>query len=247
MATSFGTFFELGGRGTLEALGNTGLDHVIIDLEHGPFSDESTADYIVAAENCGLIPYVRIGSTHRPYVLRMLDLGARGIIVPDIRTIDQVRELVDAAKFPPLGHRGFCPTRSSGWGVQEWANDVENYMKEANERTKVIPQCETKEALEHIDEIASMEGVDGIFVGPFDLSVNLGIPLQLDHPQLAEAIDRILDACKTHGKKSFIFAGTMEDALKWARHGFDSITYELDAKVLIEAYQAKVQEFYGNL
>ena len=247
MAASFGTFFELGGRGSLEALGNTGLDYVIIDLEHGPFSDESAADYILAAENCGIEPYVRIRGTQRPYVLRMLDVGARGLIVPYIRTLDQIYELIDVAKFPPLGHRGFCPTRTSGWGTQEWANDVEGYMQEANKRAKIIPQCETKEALDLIDEIASTEGVDGIFAGPLDLSINLGIPLQLDHPQLTDAINRILEACKTHGKKSFIYAGTMEEALKWARLGFDRITYSLDAKVLIDSYQKKVEEFHKGL
>lgn len=235
---SWGTFFELGGRGAMEALGHTGLDYVIIDTEHGCFSEETTADLILAAERHGLTPLVRIGSTQRPYVLRMLDIGARGLIVPNIRTIDQVRELVDAAKFPPVGRRGFCPNRTSGWGSTEESRDVATYMELCNQSAQLIPQCETRDALENIEEIAALDGVDGIFVGPFDLSVDLGIPLQLDHPVMQEAIGRILAACKASNKRSYIFAGTVEDAVGWARAGFDSVTYGLDASVLANAYRA---------
>ena len=162
---TFGTFFELGGRGAMESLSRTGLDYVIIDTEHGCFSEETAADLILAAERGGLLPYVRIGDIRRPYVLRMLDIGARGIIVPNIRSVEQVKELVSAAKFPPLGNRGYCPNRTSGWGADEWAKDVMSYMDECNRRCKLIPQCETAEALEQIEEIAALPGVDGIFVG----------------------------------------------------------------------------------
>ncbi len=105
----------------MESLTRTGLDYVIIDTEHGCFSEESTADSVLAAEKGGLLPLVRIGDTRRPYVLRMLDVGARGLIVPNIRTLEQVENLVEYAKFPPLGNRGFCPNRTSGWGSDEWA------------------------------------------------------------------------------------------------------------------------------
>lgn len=235
--TQFGTFFELGGRGAMEALGNTGLDFVIIDTEHGCASVESVADYIVAAENCGIAPYVRIGATTRHVVLRMADIGARGLIIPNIRTIEQVQEVIDAAKFSPIGHRGFCPNRTSGWGSQDWAVNVNAYMAESNTRCKVLPQCETTEALEKIDEIAALDGVDGIFVGPFDLSVDMGIPLELDNPKLIDAIEHILDICKKHGKDAHIFANSIEDATKWAQRGFDYVTYALDAGILISAYQ----------
>ena len=105
---SFGTFFELGGRGAMESLSRTGLDYVIIDTEHGCFSEETTADLILAAEKGGLVPYVRIGDIRRPYVLRMLDIGARGLIVPNIRTLKQVQKLIDCAgatapTAPPAG------------------------------------------------------------------------------------------------------------------------------------------------
>ena len=240
---SFGTFFELGGRGAMEALSRTGLDYVIIDTEHGCFSEETTADLILAAEKGGLLPYVRIGDIRRPYVLRMLDIGARGLIVPNIRSVEQVRELVDYAKFPPLGRRGYCPNRTTGWGADDWSKDVFGYLEECNRRCRLIPQCETKEALEQIEEIAAIPGVDGIFIGPCDLSIDLGIPLQFESPLLLSAIERILKACKAAGKEAYIFAGSMRDAARWSAMGFDSVTYSLDASVFIQAFQSLVQEF----
>ena len=245
--TTIGTFFELGGRGVMECLSRTGLDYVIIDTEHGPFSVETAADLIVAAENGGLLPYVRIGDIRRPYVLRMLDIGARGLIVPNIRTADQVRELVSYAKFPPLGNRGYCPSRTSHWGADEWAKDAFAYMEECNRRCKVIPQCETKDALEQIEEIAAIPGVDGIFVGPCDLSIELGIPLQFENPVLIAAIERILKACKDNGKDSYIFAGNMKDAVKWKDYGFDSVTYSLDAAVFVNAFKGLAEQFREGL
>ena len=240
---TFGTFVELGGANVLECLAETGLDYVIIDGEHGPFSPETAADMIRAAENRGLTPYVRIGSVSRPDVLRMLDVGARGLVVPCIRSVDQVRELVRHAKFAPVGERGFCPTRTSAWGAQAWAADPAGYMAECNRRVKVIPQCETKEALEAIEEIASLPGVDAVFVGPCDLSIDLGIPLQFDSPVLLSAVRRVIGACRAAGRECIVFAGNMRDAKKWLDMGADSVAYSLDAAVLTNAYRQAAEEF----
>ncbi len=243
MKKTFGTFFELGGRGAMEALSRAGLDYVIIDTEHGPFSVETAADLIAVAERGGLLPFVRVGDIRRPYILRMADVGARGLIVPNIRTVDEARDVVKWAKFPPTGNRGYCPNRTTCWGADAWAHDVTSYMAECNRKCKVILQCETAEALEHIEEIASMKGVDGIFVGPCDLSIALGIPLMFSHPKLTAAVERILAACRAGGKESYIFAASTEDAIKWANLGYDSVAYSLDAVVLTGAFRAVSDAF----
>ena len=116
-------------------------------------------------------------------------------------------------------------------------------MEACNRRCKLIPQCETREALEQIEEIAAIPGVDGIFVGPCDLSIALGIPLQFDDPLLLDACERVLRACKQNGIEAYIFAGNMADARKWAAKGFDSVTYGLDAAVLIAAFRELVEQF----
>ncbi len=244
---TFGSFFELGGRGAMEALCRSGLDYVIIDTEHGCFSVETTADLILAAERGGLMPFVRIGDIRRPDVLRMVDIGARGLIVPNIRSTEEVRELVRHAKFQPLGNRGYCPNRTGGWGADDWSKDYFSYTQCCNERVRLIPQCETAEALAQIEEIAALPGVDGIFVGPCDLSIALGIPLQFEHPMLLEACDRILTACQKNGIESYIFAGNMQDALRWAGAGFDSVAYSMDTSVLIQSYQALVTQFRSGI
>ena len=244
---TFGSFFELGGRGAMEALCRSGLDYVIIDTEHGCFSVETTADLILAAERGGLMPFVRIGDIRRPDVLRMVDIGARGLIVPNIRSTEEVRELVRHAKFQPLGNRGYCPNRTGGWGADDWSKDYFSYTQSCNERVRLIPQCETAEALAQIEEIAALPGVDGIFVGPCDLSIALGIPLQFEHPMLLEACDRILSACQKNGIESYIFAGNMQDALRWAGAGFDSVAYSMDTSVLIQSYQALVTQFRSGI
>lgn len=242
-----GTFFELGGTGLMECLTRTGLDYVIIDTEHSYFSEESVADYIRTAENGNLIPFVRIGDIRRPYVLRMLDIGARGLIIPNITSVDQVKELVSYAKFAPIGKRGYCPTRTSGWGADDWSKDIDAYMAECNRRCKVIPQCETKEALEHIEEITALPGVDGIFVGPCDLSISMGIPLQFDSPVLIEAIERILAACKKYNKESYIFAGTPENGRQWLEKGYDSVACSLDASIIMKGFQDLVNGCRGTI
>ena len=237
---TIGTFLELGSTQAVECLGRTGLDYIVIDTEHNCYSAESVGAYIRAAENTGLLPYVRIGDIRRPYVLRMLDLGARGLIVPNITSADQVRELVTYAKFPPVGRRGYCPNRTTGWGQDAWARDVRSYMAECNRRCKLIPQCETREALDEVEEIAALEGVDGIFVGPCDLSIALGIPLAFDDPVLLDAIERVRLACAANGKEALIFASGPEDARRWLERGFDSVTCGLDAAVLAQSYQGLV-------
>ena len=241
MKTTIGTFIEMGGANLAESLSASGLDYVIVDTEHGHFNEESVTDIIRVCEKDNILPYVRIGDTRRPYILRMLDIGARGLIVPYIKTMDQIRDLVSYGKFRPIGDRGFCPTRTTSWGARNMDDKLE-FMQECNRRTKLIPQCETKEALEIIEEIAATDGIDGIFVGPFDLSISLGIPLQFDNPILIDAIRRVLRACKENGKESVIFAGDMEKARFWKSEGFDSITYSLDASVLTAAYRNIVND-----
>ena len=240
---TIGTFIELGGTGVIQALTRVGLDYIIIDTEHCNFSEETAEQYIIAAENGGLETFVRVGDLRRPYVLRMADIGARGLIVPHIHTADEVRELVSYTKFPPIGNRGYSPTRTSAWGTDDWAQDIKSYMEESNRRCKIIPQCETIEAFESIEEIAAIPGVDGIFVGPCDLSIEMGIPLEFENPKLHEAINRILKACKDNGKEAYIFSGSMDNAVSWIEKGFDSVAYGLDAGFLINAYKGMTETF----
>ena len=234
---ALGTFYELGGIAAAQCIGIAGMDFAIVDTEHGPADVESalTAITALSARNC--TPLVRVKDVTRPSVLKMLDVGAKGLIVPDVRSAEEVRRLVEYAKYYPLGRRGFAPTLASGYGFDREAADVESYFALCNRETLLIPQCETAEALEHIEEIAAMEGVDGIFVGPYDLSVALDKPAQLEDPELLDAIAHIVDVCKRHHKMSMIFAGSPASTARFLKQGFDCVASGMDSIFLIQAIQ----------
>jgi 4-hydroxy-2-oxoheptanedioate aldolase len=235
---AFGTFFELGSMNVMECLGRTGLDFVIIDNEHGPFEAESSADFIRAAELGGLTPFARVREISRPAVLKLLDVGAKGLIVPCVETVEQVEKLVEYAKYAPIGKRGFCPTRKDAWGFDYPATEgMKENMRICNEEALLIPQCETVGCLEHIEEITAMEGVDGIFVGPFDLSISMGIPGEFQNPEFLAAVARILKACQDNHKISIIFTGNIDAVNAYYEQGFDAVTYSLDAAVLVDAFR----------
>ena len=242
-----GIFYELGGAAAAECLGIAGLDFMIVDTEHGPYDVESSLVAIAAAERRGCTPLVRIKEVSRSSVMKMLDVGAKGLIVPDVRTVEEVRALVGYAKYAPMGPRGFAFTLASGYGFDQEAQDVRGYFDLCNRETLLIPQCETLEALEHIEEIAAMEGVDGIFVGPYDLSVAMGKPAQMDNAELTAAIAHVLEVCKRHGKISMIYAGSAESAAAFLRQGFDCVACGMDSILLIQAARKLVADVHGLL
>ena len=243
-----GTFFELGSPSVVEALGRTGLDFVILDNEHGPFEAESTRDFARAAENVGLTALARVREVSRPAILKLLDIGVQGVIVPDVHTVEEVQKLVDYTKYYPTGKRGFCPSRKDGWGFDEMAQQsVLGQMAYWNREILLIPQCETVGALEHIEEIVSMEGVDGIFVGPFDLSISMGIPGQFEKPEFQEALARVHQACQDAGKFSMIFTGNAAAVAEHFNAGFDSVAFGLDAALLVNAYRSALAEIKKNI
>lgn len=237
-----GTFFTMGNMSAMECLGYTGLDFVIVDTEHGPFDTEAAMNLIRAAEGVNLTPIMRIADVTHKEIQRALDIGAKGLIIPCLRTMDEMRRLVDLAKFAPLGNRGFIKGRGSGFGYQEWASDIDDFMRISNEQLLVLPQCETVECLECIEEVVKLDGIDGIFVGPFDLSIAMGIPAQFDHPDFVAAVDRILTACKNEGKTALIFTGSIDDAKRQLAKGFDGVAHTVDASVFVEGYRSIVEE-----
>lgn len=238
-----GTFTHLLSGAALRALGQTGMDYVIIDLEHSPIGPGQAAELICTAKGAGLCPLVRVNAISRGQILKMLDAGAMGLIVPQIRTPEEVRELISYAKFAPLGDRGYCPTGDGGWGYgPEYAEGMAGYMARANRQTLLLPQCETAECLENLEEIVAMEGVDGIFIGPYDLSIALGIPGQFDHPDHIAAVERVRQVCAAAGKLSIIFCGSGRQAGDYFRQGFPNAAVGIDLLTLIEGTRQTVAD-----
>ncbi|MBQ1281591.1 MAG: hypothetical protein IIY16_05045, partial [Oscillospiraceae bacterium] len=154
-----GTFLGVTNVPMMECLGYTGLDFVIIDTEHGPYDTQPMSDLIKAAEGAGMAPVVRVADVTHKEIQRAVDNGAQGIIIPCLREVADFKKAVDLTKFAPLGNRGFIKARGCGFGFEPWASgSIEDYMKNSNERVLLLPQCETKEALDHIEEIVAIEG-----------------------------------------------------------------------------------------
>lgn len=235
-----GTFFQLGTANAAECLGYSGLDYIIIDTEHAPITEESAMEFIRAAKLSKLSPFVRIKDITRPSVLRMLDIGAEGIVVPCVESVDDVKSLVKYGKYAPLGERGFFYGRAAGYGFEDFTSPLEDYFKKCNNETMIIPQCETLGCLENIEEIVSIDGVDAIFVGPYDLSIALGKPGQFDSMEFTEALTRIINACKKVNKPAMIYANDLNSALKHFERGFDSVAVGTDISVLTNSYRSIV-------
>jgi 4-hydroxy-2-oxoheptanedioate aldolase len=178
-----GAFVGIPAPALVEMCGHAGFDFVIIDNEHGPAGIESTENMLRAARGAGIIPVVR---TLEADILRILDIGASAIQVPQVNTAEQARRIVAAAKYPPVGNRGAAfSTRAAGYGF--FGGD--QHIKASNEGTSVIIMAETRAAIENIDEIVAVPGVDAVFFGPNDLSFSLGYPGQMQHPEVVGAIE----------------------------------------------------------
>ncbi|MGI6226669.1 MAG: HpcH/HpaI aldolase family protein [Peptococcales bacterium] len=235
---TIGTFVQLQSITAMECLGYSGLDYCIIDMEHSPLNTEGSERLIAAAQASGITPFVRVSEISRSQILKMLDAGAQGLIIPCVETVEQVQELINYAKYTPIGKRGFCLSRAAGWGYAPHAmGSIEDYMKISNQETLLIPQCETLGSLEHIEEIIALDGVDGILIGPYDLSIALGKPGQVDDLEVKQSFARILNACKAVNKMCFIYAGSSETANRYFAEGFDSVSIGVDNAVLINGYQ----------
>jgi 2-keto-3-deoxy-L-rhamnonate aldolase RhmA len=216
----------------MQLLVNGGFDFAIIDNEHGPFNIETIADLSRTAVALGITPIVRVPDIAYPYIAQALDAGAQGIMAPRIYTAAQTKQVVDTVKYPPVGQRGSAMNR--GQTTFRGGNVIE-MMEEANQESLVIIQVETAAALESIDEIVSVPGVDVAFIGPNDLSIALGVPGQTTSSVLVDAIERVMDACVRHGVTAAIQMNDMKLALHWAEQGFRMMSYSAETGLLISA------------
>lgn len=226
-----GTFITVNCPDLVEIAGLAGFDYCIIDTEHGPGNPESIQHMIRAAELRGMTPVVRVTEPSATTILRTLDVGAGGIQVPQVNSKETAEDVVRFAKYFPDGERGACLTRSSDYG---FVKGVAEYFEEANRETMVIVHCENKDGLECLEDIAAVEGVDVVFVGPYDLSQSFGIPGQLYHPVMVEAVAKALEATKKAGKPAGIFVSSVEEAKARIKEGFTYIAYNTDALMFAE-------------
>ncbi|NEU32024.1 aldolase [bacterium LRH843] len=232
--------FEFNTPGIASILDQTGADFIIYDMEHGGIGIESVRQLMSYNRGVDIMPVVRVPDTEYAYMARTLDIGAKGIMIPLVDTKEQAQQIIDATKYYPLGKRG------TAFGIahdQFKPGNVVEKMKASNDNTLIIAQIETIESLENIEEIVSTEGVDVAFIGALDLSQSMGIPGQLDHPRVVEAMEHVAAVCEKYNKAAGTFVLSEEAAVTWIKKGYRCIAYSGD----IWLYQNAVSQGISNI
>ena len=228
-----GSWINLPSPAIAEFMADYGMDWLLFDTEHGPYSEEAVEDLIRAIKGTEVVPLVRVAGNDPFLIKKVLDRGAMGIICPLVNSAEEARAAVAACKYPPEGMRGVAGTRASNFG-----RDLDDYFERWNSEVLVACQIETAEALENVEAIASVPGLDVLFIGPKDLSASLGFFGQSDHPEVTAAVNRIVQAAKKHGIAAGYYASGPEDVLRRIDQGINFVACASELSLLADAAES---------
>ena len=218
-----GTMLTLPSPEVADMVSRCGFDWLFLDGEHGsPTTLEWQRLLMAIGGRCASL--LRVPVLGEAPIKTALDLGVDGIIVPMVNSAQQAREAVAWSRYPPAGRRGIGLARAQGYGLE-----FADYMEHANERLAVVVQAEHIDAVDNIEEIAAVEGLDAVFVGPYDLSASLGKTGAVDDPEVVAAIDRVTRVCRAHGLALGYFGVSAESVLPYVERGFNLICAGTDA------------------
>jgi 2-keto-3-deoxy-L-rhamnonate aldolase RhmA len=230
---SFGTWISSSSLISLDALRGVGFEWFMIDTEHAPVNPETLAAMVSLLGEGGPTPLVRVGNVDPYLVKQALDAGAQGILVPLVSTEAQARATVSFAKYPPDGVRGAAAAAASRYGMELAA-----YLRSANAETIVGVQIETKEALDNLEAIAGVTGVDLLFVGPQDLTLSLGLLDDRKNPKVRDGMRRVVEACERHGKVPGTLVIDPDEKRAAVDLGFRFISLASDVRFLLNGAKA---------
>ena len=222
------------GPGLPQIFAGAGADFIVYDQEAGCLDIAAIKTQAALCRGLGVVPMVNTPWHDYHLLVRPLDCGAMGLMVPVVQTRAEAEAIVRITHYPPAGVRGVA----FGIAHDDYAGtDIARSMEIADARTLIIPKIETAQGVENIDEIASVPGVDVLFVGHMDLSVSLGIPGQFQHERFLAAVDTVIAACKRHGKAGGCLSATPELARQWMAKGFRFVIYATDVILIASAYR----------
>jgi len=227
--TVVGTFQLLDSAMVSEMIGIAGMDFVVYDQEHGPLGAETTLELAAAAQNRGVAPIVRVRSNEEAEIQRALDIGSAGVQVPQVETEADARAAVDAARFDPIGSRGLSQYVRAG---DYWGSDT--YTEDQNEDVVLIVQVEGEHGVENIEDILGVDGIDAVFLGPYDLSQSLGIPGQVTHERVEALMEDVCERAAEAGIAVGAFADTPAIANRWIDAGVQYVTLGVEAGLFTE-------------
>ncbi|MGR3572388.1 HpcH/HpaI aldolase family protein [Brevirhabdus sp.] len=218
-----------------EIMGHQGFDSVTVDLQHGMIGFQAAVSLFQVLSSTPALPFARVSRNDPALIMQLLDAGAYGIICPMISTPAQARQFVDACRYPPLGGRSFGPSRGPIYGGPD-------YFDHANDEILTLAMIETAEGLENLETILATEGLNGIFIGPNDLCLALGVRPRSEPEEtvVVQAIARILGACRETGKIAGIYCSSGQAAAMRADQGFHLVTPGNDCATLTAAARAQV-------
>jgi len=227
----YGPFMKTGDPMFVEIAGLAGFDFAILDMEHGPVSLQEQQNNVRAAVARDILPIIRVNDLSENSIGSALDIGACGIQVPQIANAEEAKCVVDYARFYPYGKRGVCRfVRAADYS----AKDRNKYFQESKDIIIVI-QIEGREAIEDLDNILQVKGIDIIFIGPYDLSQSLGVPGQIDNPVVVNEIKKITKKAKLSGKTIGTFVDQLSYIHFWKKYGIKYLSYNTDAGIFMEA------------
>ncbi len=239
--TAFGLWMTVPGSVGAEIFAGAGVDYVCVDQQHGVIDYDSMVPMFQAIRAEGAAPLTRVLSNDPFLIMKALDAGALGVIVPLVNSAEDAARAVAACRYPPRGMRSYGPVRAAG---VIGSRDPEDLAGEV----LCIVMVETREGLESVEEIAATPGLDGIYIGPTDLALSLGLPPTLDikEDKHAQAVERIMLACHRNGIAAGIHAPSGERAREHAEAGFDMVTVAADAALLSSAARREVSVARGD-
>ncbi|MFC1903705.1 HpcH/HpaI aldolase/citrate lyase family protein [Chloroflexota bacterium] len=220
--TAYGVFVNLGSPTIVEIIGHIGFDFVIIDAEHGPMDIETCEHMVRAADSVNITPIIRIAVNIQQNILRYLDIGTLGVLMPQLNNKTDAENAVRAVKYRPEGRRGLAGVRAAGYGL---TGPLSDYVKEANRETMVMIQVETMEAVDNMKDILAIPGIDAIFIGPNDLSSAMGYTGQVNHPEVQKMIEKLVKEIHAAGKAAGTVAYDLDTLRKCQERGFQLISH----------------------
>jgi len=224
-----GTMITLDSPEVAEILTKVGFDWLFLDAEHGPF-DSLHIQRILQSAGPEMPCVVRVSASDEVPIKKALDVGAAGIIAPMVNSVEQAERVVRLSKYAPMGTRGVGLGRAQGYGLS-----FQEYVEKANERTAVIVQAEHIKAVENIEAIVRVEGVDAVLVGPYDLSTSLGRIGDVGHPDVVAAIEHVTSVCQSEGIPLGIFHVSVEAVKSYIEKGYTLIVAGVDTMMLGKA------------
>ncbi len=234
-------WLSIGNPFVAEIVAAQGYDSIGIDLQHGAVDYQTALAMLQAMRASGIVPIVRVPWLEPGIIMKALDAGAYGVICPMVNTAQQAAEFVNYLRYPPLGSRSFGPTRAN-------FSAGANYAAEANGEILAFAMVETAEAMDNLDAIAATPGLDGIYVGPADLTFSLAQgrlapAFDREEPEMVEALQKIVAACRKAGIRAALHCGTPDYAARAVEWGFDMTTVSNDVRMLAGAAEASVKKF----